>query len=1186
MYMTNSSENNLISDDFKDIEYSDEYYDYDYDFGDETYEEFEIENETDITVPISENNTNNIKHPIELNSKGNNIYFTQAQIGTAANQTYTYIANNRIIPSYVNIGNTRVNMNDFLYLTCKYLNTNSNIVYANYNHVSSISGTNQPNRIFTKSEYLNLSQSIISCYETNGRNPKNINYKGVTISFEDALYFYSRIAAYKDNKGTLITNIRVLALYNKDYSIETPALTSNSNQPFTITTTTTNNNNGTYTLKLQASQTSNIYYTTNGSTPNKNSHKYTKPIIISNNTWVRYFAIKNNNEQTPILSYGINKASLPYITSKTIKTNQGYENQLNITTSEPATIYYSLNGTKPSIQSPQYHGTLTINNNTLLQYFAITHSNQKRSPTYYYRLQNPTPYITILNTTTVEDNHQNVTIIANKPGTIYYTRNGSTPTPQNKQYTPGTTLNLTIKTQLKAILLDHKNTQSSIVTYQAPQIITPSVAIINPITTLINNYQQIQFITNKDNTTIYYTTDGTNPKTSNTKKTILNNKKITIHKTTQLTYYTKDQNGYTSEIYHYRTPQHKYERPTITLYNTTGIYHDGTQKIILQSNQPGKFNITKYVANSSPVEQKNINTQLTITKNTRIQVYTQYGGKYSKIIEYNPLNGIKTVMNYNYTVKLPNISQYESIEFYINANKYIYTMDDDILRKYLHINLNNYQVTIKNEGYMNQPGVTIHKSNALEITFYSSMYGETNVVNVGLYSLNPKYETLFVYSNGSRLFDVIWKKKNTNKENITTLFQTLSNKFTKNETITYQPRNVWGCGNYDIMQTYVLTNIKITTNFYNQSLYNLRNYNVMDDLLRITPQDRTIITGLTTIWSYDGYADFVAYKYNSTVYRSDETLCVVGINYDHVNYVQFNDLKMGMVFQGNSTNNLFFNLHTSTNLPEIARISLNMIRENIGKSAQSLFTHLNSTSKTYVYINNHTELMKLYSTNLPNVYIIMNGSSGILTSIIELDGFEYNGAISDPLVAENETKNKKNIKASIFCFEDNYKKDTLDKSLSIMGFTTDSNMALLENLMGSAVVGLGVGMFIGGGVIASGLILPGFIIVGGGLLLADSHGILTGTASLEDIISFGVDLTLSCVGPVFAKGVTSGVSRALSKISKDESIVIGMHEAVHKYKLLNAIQTASRTCIDTAIGMIQSKELKDTMNSITGWELS
>jgi len=47
-----------------------------------------------------------------------------------------------------------------------------------------------------------------------------------------------------------------------------------------------------------------------------------------------------------------------------------------------------------------------------------------------------------------------------------------------------------------------------------------------------------------------------------------------------------------------------------------------------------------------------------------------------------------------------------------------------------------------------------------------------------------------------------------------------------------------------------------------------------------------------------------------------------------------------------------------------------------------------------------------------------------------------------------------------------------------------------------------------------------------------------------------------------------------------------MHEAVHKYKLLNAIQTASRTCIDTAIGMIQSKELKDTMNSITGWELS
>ncbi len=98
-------------------------------------------------------------------------------------------------------------------------------------------------------------------------------------------------------------------------------------------------------------------------------------------------------------------------------------------------------------------------------------------------------------------------------------------------------------------------------------------------------------------------------------------------------------------------------------------------------------------------------------------------------------------------------------------------------------------------------------------------------------------------------------------------------------------------------------------------MYNLSHYDVSEYLSRITPQDRTITTGLTVLWEYDGYADYLAYKLNSSAYRSDETLCIVGVNYDRVNYVQFNDLKMGMVFQGNITNEFYFNLHTSGVLP-------------------------------------------------------------------------------------------------------------------------------------------------------------------------------------------------------------------------------------------------------------------------------
>jgi len=105
-------------------------------------------------------------------------------------------------------------------------------------------------------------------------------------------------------------------------------------------------------------------------------------------------------------------------------------------------------------------------------------------------------------------------------------------------------------------------------------------------------------------------------------------------------------------------------------------------------------------------------------------------------------------------------------------------------------------------------------------------------------------------------------------------------------------------------------------------------------------------------------------------------------------------------------------------------------------------------------------------------------------------------------------------------------------------------------------------------------------------LLADSHGLISGTASNEDVLSFVLDVALVGVGLGLSHGITVTSTRLLSSISKGSTVVTGIDEAVHEYRILNAIQTMSQTCMDTARDMIVSLELKNKIEYITGWDVA
>ena len=84
--------------------------------------------------------------------------------------------------------------------------------------------------------------------------------------------------------------------------------------------------------------------------------------------------------------------------------------------------------------------------------------------------------------------------------------------------------------------------------------------------------------------------------------------------------------------------------------------------------------------------------------------------------------------------------------------------------------------------------------------------------------------------------------------------------------------------------------------------------------------------------------------------------------------------------------------------------------------------------------------------------------------------------------------------------------NNLNGSKTIYGQATNSTSALFENLISSWAIGLRVGIFMGTTGIITSPFIAGFLIVGGIFLLTDSHGLITGTASAEDTISFVIDL--------------------------------------------------------------------------------
>ena len=608
----------------------------------------------------------------------------------------------------------------FVILSCISVVCAVDVTGSNDNDVCTTASANYDNNIKQDMDkYINNREVIPdNNFEDGFENSEIIELTDTTIDEEEEFV--------EDDKST--DSIRLNSPNNRG-SGDTGAIVSNTTTALSVKVVLSKLTSTTYNTTFSGVNNCTVYYTLNGVNPTTSSTKYTKAFVYDTSKTLKYFAVKANGECGVVLSMKLSEGSTPYIVYKTPIANK--KQQVYISYTLPTTsIYYTTDGSTPTTSSTKYSAPIEINNNTNLRFISVYGSIT--SNVYSYRMNAVKPVVTIKNITDVRDNYQNITVKINKAGTIYYTRNGSIPNTNSNTWTNNTKVMISIKTQVRAILVDNEGFTSDLLVYQPKKVITPPITAIRPLTTLENNKQRIQFSTNKLNCTVYYTTDGTNPKNSTTVKTAKNNDKIYLNKNTRLKYYTKDDiQLYESKVFNFTPVQHPDERPSITIMNASNIWSNGQQKIIIQSNQPGKFNITKYNQTQAPTETLNNYGSYTTDTNTKIEIYTQYNDKYSKTIEYNPINGSKTIMNYQYVVRFLNVSQYEEISFTsVSEKTYTYHMYNPNLNNYVFFSFKNETVSHSDLNIVNQEGIVIHKSDTLDITFYEKVYGEMDYVNL------------------------------------------------------------------------------------------------------------------------------------------------------------------------------------------------------------------------------------------------------------------------------------------------------------------------------------------------------------------------------------------------------------------------------------------------------------------------
>lgn len=138
---------------------------------------------------------------------------TSAQINTASSTIKSYVETNHELPDYVTINNNQVTMPQFLQLMAINLQNINNGNKSSINIKAVNNSTNVTENFvagsLAKSEFINLSKSVVNTINTTGKAPKNIASSLGTIGFDNLVYSFSKILAFYSNNNRLPNYVSV-----------------------------------------------------------------------------------------------------------------------------------------------------------------------------------------------------------------------------------------------------------------------------------------------------------------------------------------------------------------------------------------------------------------------------------------------------------------------------------------------------------------------------------------------------------------------------------------------------------------------------------------------------------------------------------------------------------------------------------------------------------------------------------------------------------------------------------------------------------------------------------------------------------------------------------------------------------------------------------------------------------------
>ena len=196
---------------------------------------------------------------------------------------------------------------------------------------------------------------------------------------------------------------------------------------------------------------------------------------------------------------------------------------------EGGEIYYTLDGSKPTIDSKLYTGSIIINKNTILKTIAVFEGEfVSEVNTYEYSFKSVMPKANYESGKSFSEPVQIQLTTTEKKGKIYYTIDGEIPTTKSKVYNKP----IVIKkdTEIKAIVVVEGKDNSDILTVKYH--VSAKKPYANKKGGTYSSAFKVTLKTETKGASIYYTTDGKTP----TKKSKVYKGKLTLKKSTTLKY--------------------------------------------------------------------------------------------------------------------------------------------------------------------------------------------------------------------------------------------------------------------------------------------------------------------------------------------------------------------------------------------------------------------------------------------------------------------------------------------------------------------------------------------------------------------------------------------------------------------------------------------------------------------------